>query len=164
MSPVPAENERFLYAAELPEEIDWYKLGKVTRPYNQEYCGSCWAFSAVAAMESLEAIQGSGELRELSVQQLVDCDEDNSACTGGWMWQAYNYAKNNGVALRNEYAYDYLGRKGTCMYHSSQAAFNHPEMGMIEQDLNTNTQLKTIVSQHPISIAIYSSGMLARFK
>lgn len=42
----------------LPDYVNWFERGKVSRPYNQGSCGSCWAFSATAALESLAAISG----------------------------------------------------------------------------------------------------------
>jgi C1A family cysteine protease len=56
---------------------------------NQGSCGSCWAFSAVAAIESTLLINGRTEL--LSEQQLVDCSRayGNQGCSGGWMDSAF---------------------------------------------------------------------------
>lgn len=42
----------------LPEYVNWYKQGVVTKPYSQLSCGSCWAFTAVSTLESLAFIKG----------------------------------------------------------------------------------------------------------
>ena len=60
----------------MPDYKNWYEEGVVSTPYDQGSCGSCWAFSAAATLESLAKIQGfDSEVQEYSVQQLMDCDK-----------------------------------------------------------------------------------------
>ncbi len=47
-----------LQAANVPEELNWFERGAVSIPYSQGGCGSCWAFSASAALESLAKLSG----------------------------------------------------------------------------------------------------------
>ena len=56
----------------LAPTIDWVAAGKVNAVQNQGRCGSCWAFSSIATIESHNAIT-NGDLVKLSEQQLVDC-------------------------------------------------------------------------------------------
>ena len=66
----------------LPSRIDWQRKGAVTRVRNQGQCGSCWAFAAVAAIESVNQIY-TGDLVDLSEQELVDCSRGgNFGCDG----------------------------------------------------------------------------------
>lgn len=52
--------------------VDWREWGVVNPIDDQKHCGSCYAFSATSAAETMYAIN-HGELYKLSQQQLVDC-------------------------------------------------------------------------------------------
>merc|ERR1712080_514757 len=49
--------------------------------YDQGQCGSCWAFSAVCALEGQWAIH-QGSLPDCAEQQLVSCDPSSHGCSG----------------------------------------------------------------------------------
>jgi C1A family cysteine protease len=44
---------------DVPESVDWVKMGKVQTPADQRSCGSCWAFTTASTLESLFAIKNN---------------------------------------------------------------------------------------------------------
>jgi C1A family cysteine protease len=58
---------------DLPDSFDWRDRGAVSPVKDQASCGSCWAFSAIQAVESAWFIAGKGMVL-LSAEQLVECD------------------------------------------------------------------------------------------
>ena len=79
---------------------------------DQGYCGSCWAFSTIGALEGAYFAK-YGKLLTFSEQQLIDCDTDqddfwgdrNKGCDGGNMFRAMPYFELNYLMLGSEYPY-----------------------------------------------------------
>ena len=95
-----------------PDTWDWRDHNAVGPVKDQEACGSCWAFSAVANLEGLYAIE-KGNIVTMSEQLLVDCDYYDSGCNGGLMENAFNFLVENG-GINTDTDYPYEGYQGDC--------------------------------------------------
>ncbi|CAL9706132.1 unnamed protein product [Knipowitschia caucasica] len=104
----------------LPKMVDYRKKGMVSSVKNQGSCGSCWAFSSAGALEGQLAKQ-TGQIQDLSPQNLVDCVTENSGCGGGYMTNAFRYVDQN-EGIDSEESYPYVGEEQPCRYNSSGMA------------------------------------------
>ncbi|CAG2175704.1 unnamed protein product [Oppiella nova] len=101
------------------ESVDWRTKGLVGRVRDQGSCGSCWAHSAVGALEGQHA-KATGKLVELSVQNLVDCGSDAGCAAGGWPFQAYKYIIRKGRGIDTEVSYPTINRDNyKCLFNRS---------------------------------------------
>jgi cathepsin L len=155
------------YGEALAASIDWTQKGAVTSVKNQGQCGSCWSFSTTGSLEGAWEI-ATGKLVPLSEQQFVDCDKQDSACSGGLMDTAFKYAEANALCTENSYPYN--AKAGTCK--ASECKIGIPK-GAVKgfKDVSTDSEqaLMSALNQQPVSIAIeadksifqlYRSGVL----
>ncbi|XP_039146329.1 LOW QUALITY PROTEIN: cysteine protease XCP1-like [Dioscorea cayenensis subsp. rotundata] len=153
----------FMYenAANLPKSVDWRKKGAVTHVKNQGACGSCWAFSTVAAVEGINKIV-TGNLTSLSEQELIDCDKpDNNGCNGGLMDYVFSFIVSNG-GLHTEKEYPYLMEEGTCNKKKGELQVVTISGYQDVPENNEESLLKALAHQ-PVSVAIEASGQDFQF-
>uniref|UniRef100_A0A7N2R3A5 Vignain n=2 Tax=Quercus lobata TaxID=97700 RepID=A0A7N2R3A5_QUELO len=151
----PKTSFRYENLTEIPTTMDWREKGAVTPIKNQEQCGSCWAFSAVAAVEGVTQIKNGNKI-SLSEQQLVDCVESNNGCNKGSIDYAFAYIiQNKGLATEENYPYQAMD--GTC---DQQMASNVVAQISSYEDVPYNSEeaLLQAVANHPVSVAIEAYG------
>lgn len=57
--------------------------GIISAVRNQGSCGECWVHSVLGEIESMLAIKNDTILKDLSVQQMIDCSGKSEPCAGG---------------------------------------------------------------------------------
>jgi len=173
----PAEYKRMLsykpirgdktaaYSAEnvsIPDSIDWRTHGAVNPVQDQGQCGSCWAFSAIGAIEGRYQIK-TGKLLKFSEQQLVDCaggTYGNLGCNGGDMGTAIQYSADYGNELETDYPYAGVDQK--CQYNKNLAQTPRTT-GPTNVATENALALKTAIANGPVSVAIEADTFVFQF-
>jgi xylem cysteine proteinase len=134
-------------------KIDWRAKGAVAKVKNQGNCGSCWAFSAIGALEGLHFIL-TKELTTYSEQELVDCSRAywNEGCNGGEMNQAFEYIKDQGISTDKEYPYE--GRDRSCRKKSKSFVID----GCVNVTKDDNDNLLEALAHGPVSVAVKANN------
>ncbi|EOX91528.1 Granulin repeat cysteine protease family protein [Theobroma cacao] len=152
----PSQRYAFRAGDSLPESVDWREHGSVNPVKDQGYCGSCWAFSTIAAVEGINKIV-TGELISLSEQELVDCDRTYDAgCNGGLMDYAFQFILDNG-GIDTEEDYPYLGIDSQCDPTRKNAKVVSID-GYEDVVSYDESALKKAVAHQPVSVAIEAGG------
>ncbi|XP_059637048.1 senescence-specific cysteine protease SAG39-like [Cornus florida] len=160
LRPSKATSFRYENVTAVPSSMDWRKRGAVTPVKDQGQCGSCWAFSAIAATEGINQLTTT-KLISLSEQELVDCDKGvDQGCEGGYMEDAFEFIiKNKGISTEATYPYD--GTDGTCKTKEETPAVKIT--GYEKVPANSEAALLKAVANQPISVSIDASGAAFQF-
>ncbi|MQM02136.1 hypothetical protein Taro_034902 [Colocasia esculenta] len=138
--------------------IDWRDMGAVTQVKNQEGCASCWAFTAVATVEGINAIV-TGDLISLSEQEIVDCDDLGTHCQPGYIQRAYDYIQRN-MGIDTDANYPYTAQQDVCKADRNQEVTID---GYANAPRNNERALSMRVSRQPVGSAVDASGRNFQF-
>jgi len=143
-APIPEEH---VDISGLPNDVDWRTKGAVQKVKDQGQCGSCWAFSATGATESITFIK-TGTLPDLAEQQLVDCCHagGSQGCNGGEETDALIWTSQHGQC--SQASYPYRARDGACRQCTAVAHITGAKRFSGEAALATN-----LVNQ-PCTVAV----------
>eukprot|EP00998_Keelungia_sp_KM082_P010747 NODE_694_length_1706_cov_14.322989_g684_i0.p1 GENE.NODE_694_length_1706_cov_14.322989_g684_i0~~NODE_694_length_1706_cov_14.322989_g684_i0.p1 ORF type:complete len:559 (-),score=118.31 NODE_694_length_1706_cov_14.322989_g684_i0:29-1651(-) len=156
----------------IPSSVDWRAKGVVSHVKDQGVCGSCWAFSAVGAIESAVLMKNPNSFISLSEQFVVDCSVNggNLGCGGGDQSVAYDYLMQNaGVPATPDYsvgAYKMINMqcaantiKGTTVGVKSYVNVTSGDIEAVKQALATVGPLAVSIDASHDSFAFYKSGV-----
>jgi len=157
------------FLKQLPSHVDWREQGVTTPVKNQGSCGSCWAFSVAAVLESHISINNPDKSVIVAPQELVDCVENphkcggTGGCNGATQEIGFEYIQNNGISSNSDYPY--FAKEGQCnsTKHKRIASIGH----FAKLPTNDyNMLLQTVAINGPVAISVaatewsfYDSGV-----
>ena len=151
---VNTHNNYHFIDSPIPDSIDYRAFNYVTNVKNQGQCGSCWAFSAVGAIEGFHA-KNTSNLTSLSEQNLVDCvnmSYNCAGCAGGWPDRAMQYVIDN-KGIDSENSYSYIGNDEQCKFNSSNIGANITNVVLMPPNNMTNLY-NALGNIGPLSVAL----------
>jgi len=143
---------------DLPASWDWRTQGGTTPAKNQGGCGSCWAFGAVGALESVYKITNGVQLL-FSEQQCISCNDYGDDCSGGNPSSCYDLWESFGAVTQ------------TCMpYYGNDTYPCTQDECPVEARIDGTTfvaygetTLKTAILVHPVAVTIYVTNPMFNY-
>jgi len=146
----------------LPTSIDWRDKKAVNPVKDQGQCGSCWTFSATAAMETAWFFH-SNKLLSLSEQLCVDCVNGgaNTCDIGGEMHDCYlQVISEGGDELESVYPYKATSGGG-CLFDKTKVVATMSSYRNIT--VGDENDLKSAAAITVVSVAIDASQQSFQF-
>ncbi|MCK5186785.1 MAG: hypothetical protein KAR43_06575, partial [Deltaproteobacteria bacterium] len=145
---------QFLALPLLPTSFDWRDLGGVTPVKNQNPCQSCWAFAAVADLESKILISESTTY-DISEQNMLSCNSYGLDCnTGGNYLISTSFFMHVGSSL--ESCAPYQGRDGIPCDDTCETIKMVNGWKRIANDVDTIK--RALYDNGPIYTSMFASG------
>lgn len=133
--------------------FNWRDAKKVTPIKMQFSCGSCWAFTAVAAFETNYWIR-NGKPIDLSEQQALSCSGAGT-CKGGWYEGVFNFWSRNSAVV--EEIEPYQNRETNCRNYPTTNLYT-VAWGYVRNSENPRKNIPTVKD---IKEALCKYGVLA---
>ncbi len=144
-------------AVENVSSVDWRQHGKVSSVKNQGQCGSCWAFSAIGAIEGAVSIaenftwNTSDTLDGYSVDQCLECSPGTFECQGGYPWLCFSYIiDNGGIDSERDWPYESEACDAAKEKYEKVAAISAFE-NITDGD---EAALRAAIARQPVSVAV----------
>lgn len=158
------------HKAKFPTSFSWSHLKSMQTVKNQGHCGSCWAASALKALEAHYEI-AKNETRTFSIQHLVSCAKNERHCggTGGCHGAtsdiAFQYILEHGVTTDEQYPY--TERDAECPAPMESAALRASDLGMLSWERMPENQyepiMRALVESGPMVVSVAASSGFGDF-
>ena len=102
---------------DLPESYDWREAypqcvqEPVTTNYGDRNCSSSYAFATIGVVQD-KICQATNKTVQLSIQEVIDCDQNQQGCEGGYVNKVLQWGKKKGFITAD--CHEYIGQKSEC--------------------------------------------------
>ena len=136
--------------------FDLRDINGVTPVRDEGGCGSCWAFSAAAAIESNYALKNKKQI-DLSEQGILGCSGAGNCVFGGWYTQVFSWLMDDSTSyLTLENNFPYIGQD-YCQTNTNSVDIKVTNYGMIDTG-SVSAIKEALVKYGAVSAALYSNN------
>lgn len=164
---LPKTNEYIsMDGVKLPLVLNWRDLNAINEIKDQFKCNACYAFAAIGALEARYRIK-TGQMVELSEQEIVDCSRENNGCVGGLPHKVFDYIRRNDINYMRDYPFDESRSKicrkkvGSRFDGSKVKSFTNLPLGLINLLKNLSTGPIAVISYSSYYFKNYAGGIFA---
>ncbi len=168
-APPPAPEPEPAACVASAKAFNWRDAGGTTKVRDQHSCGSCWAFSGLAAFEGSWRIV-NGEVLDLSEQFVLDCAKKKSGkkagtCSGGFYDGVFETLLTEGPP--SESASPYRNKDTVCSGAGSSIKPKAELWGFVREDGSRPSVSETkaaLCEYGPLASTLYATDMLMAYK